>query len=293
LRSPGDPHDIAGVKALWLLVVVGCAKGGSGLSDAPIAGVDSPSPMIDADETVDSAHGIDASLIDSGIHDSSVLPDAFVPDAMVMIDAAPMVDAHPDAGADAAPTPDAMVDAAPMIDAPMVDAACVPMTTELLKNPAFDLSPRAVDWSEISDSGLDLITDDSGTPAPDTAPYRAWLGGVDDDTDDLYQNVTIPANTTKLELTGVYSVGSSETGTTIYDKLELALYQTNGTTVVEDAIKLSNVSVTAVAWTPLDHVFSANLSGQTLQIRFHATNDVSNETSFFFDTMSLKATHCP
>lgn len=288
------------MKAAWLLVLCACAKGGSDVEiDAPV--IDVPLP-IDSSDPIDAAVH-DASPVDGAIADAHVIdamidaliPDAFVPDAFVPDAFVPDAFVMPDAAIDAAIPIDAMVDAAVMPDAPMVDAGCTPTTTEVLLNPAFDLSPRGTKWTESSDASLDIITDDTGTPAAQSTPYRAWLGGYEDDgtgaTDQLYQNVTIPANTTKLEITGYYAVGTDETGSGDYDDGDLALIKTSGT-VVEDILTLSNKSKTT-GWVTFDHVFTGNYSGQALRIRMSATNDFSNATSFFFDTLSLKATHCP
>jgi len=261
--------------SLALLFLAGCASGARDTVDALI------------NEGIDAAVAADAAIVDgraadAAVADAQVVDAAPTPDAVVAPDAAPMIDAA------------VMVDAAPMIDAPvMIDAGCTPTTTELLLNPALDLTPRAVSWTEVSGQAVDLITDQAGTPAAHTAPYRAWLGGFDSNSDALFQTVTIPANTTKLELSGVYAVGTGETTTTIqYDHGDIALANTAGT-IVEDVLPLSNLSVTTVAWTSFDHIFAATFSGQTLQVRMTATGDVSNATSFFFDTLSLKATHCP
>lgn len=284
------------MKALWLVVLVGCAKGSSVASDGPNV-VDSPEAVDSPVAHVDASHA-DGAMTDGAMTDASA-------DASIMIDAAKdaaMVDAPP--MIDAA-TADATVDAV-MIDAAndaavMVDA-CVPVTTELLLNPAFDLTPRGVSWIETPfNTTLNLITNDVGTPAALSAPYRAWLGGVmaanpgETATDQLSQtNIAIPANTTQLEISGFYAVGSAENPAvaTVYDTGDVALTTTAGT-LIEDVLQLSNRTVTSIPWTALDHVFTANLSGQTVRLRFLANNDFSNPTSFFFDSMSLKATHCP
>ena len=163
---------------------------------------------------------------------------------------------HPDAPPDAAPLPDAPpIDAPPPIDAAPVDApidACVPITTELLANPVFDLSPAGTMWTEVPiDPMYPPITSDGFTAH--TAPYKAWMGGITGDdegvasvTDQIYQNVTVPANTTQLVLTGYYVVGTNETGTTVYDTGSVDLLQTNGTPI-ENVMSLNNVTTTAAA----------------------------------------------
>jgi hypothetical protein len=195
------------------------------------------------------------------------------------------------------------VDAQP-IDAPSItpaDAAtdayvCQVMTRQLLLNPVFDLTPVGTNWVQQNiDNAYPIITGD-GTLAEHSAPYKAWMGGIEAPTagqsvtDVLYQDVVIPAGTTMLRLTGVYYVASAETGTTVYDTGQVALVQTNGTPI-ETAMSLNNVGETT-AWTALDKTFTPNLSGQTVRLRFTTTNDDSFPTSFYFDTIALTATYC-
>ena len=198
------------------------------------------------------------------------------------------------------PTPDAPPDAARPIDAPPPpppDAGCTPHTTELLGNPAFDLAPMGTKWTEQEiDTTYPIITADTGLN-PHTAPYRAWMGGFSGDqgysnlTDMLYQDVTVPAGTTQLVLTGYYAVATAETGSTVYDTGSVDLIQTNGSPI-EPILSLTNATV-AGSWTQVSHTFTTDVSGQTVRLRFTTTNDITNPTSFYFDTLSLKATHCP
>jgi hypothetical protein len=256
-----------------LLVAAGCAKGGGGTATDATPANDAPqadAPTADSPTTVDAPQTADA-----------------------MIDA-PMIDAMIDA-----PMIDAMIDA-PMIDAPMIDAPCVPVNTELLVNGAFDATPIGTGWSETRiDPAYPLVTPPAATNplATQAGPYYAWLGGFESTaglvTDVLYQNVTVPANTTQLRITGYYFVGSDESATTtsVYDTGVLALTQLNNTPYTT-VLSLSNRSETT-AWQAFDHTFVQNLSGQTVRLRMTTSNDISNATSFWFDTLSLVATHCP
>lgn len=187
-----------------------------------------------------------------------------------------------------------------MVDAPAVtppDAyQCQTMTRQLLTNPAVDLTPRATGWVEQNiDSAYPVITDQDGIPEH-SAPYKAWLGGFVAPTagtsvsDALYQDIAIPANTSMLTLTGYYEVRTGETGATVYDTAQVGLTQTNGTPI-ETALSLTNAGPTT-AWTALNKTFTANLSGQTVRLRFTSSNDDSFATSFYFDTLALTATYC-
>jgi hypothetical protein len=221
-----------------------------------------------------------------------------LPDGMLEIPA--------DAPADAKITPaDAplMADAAPPADAPPADAPtvtppdayqCTVMTRQLLTNPVLDLSPAGTGWVlQNINNTYPIVTSDG--IAPHSAPYKAWMGGFVAPagqmvTDILYQDVTVPAGTTQLRLTGYYIVGTQETGTTVYDTAQVGLTQTNGTPI-ETAIALSNATPVAT-WTVLDKVFGGNLSGQTIRLRLTSSNDDSFNTNFFFDTLALTATYC-
>ena len=211
-------------------------------------------------------------------------------------DIGPLIDATPPLTVDALP-PDAMLP----IDAMLPPDACVPATVELLQNPSFDLAPIGVNWvAQPVDPSLALITADGF--APDSAPYKAWMGGVTGDdigaataTDVLYQDVAVPTLTTNLTLTFKYLVGTQEaaTATTAFDTGSIAATQTNGTPIVT-ILALSNTTATGTVWTSKAHTFTQNLSGQTIRLRMTSTNDDIFATNFFFDSMSLKATHgCP
>ncbi len=253
--------------AAVIVALVGCAQGSARLGNG-----DGPPPP-----------------------DTSTRADARIDDARVVRDAHAVMDARP---IDARVFMDARpIDAHVYMDARPIDA-CVPITSELLANPAFDLTPAGTQWTaQPIDSGYPIITGDQGM-VQESAPYDAWMGGwagTDKNTtsltDLLYQDVAVPANTTHLVLTGYYAVATSETGTTVYDTGNLDLIQTNGTPI--EAVLAVNNTTSAATWTALSHTFATNVSGQTVRLRFTTTNDITNATSFFFDTMSLKATHCP
>ena len=199
-------------------------------------------------------------------------------------------DAPTDGRPDARP-----IDARP-IDAPPPDA-CVPQLTELLTNPVFDLGPIGAGWNQtVIDPAYPLITGDDGVPEH-SAPYKAWLGGLESNfgtaTDVLFQDVTVPANTTQLVLTGFYEVRTAEaaTDTNVYDTASVDLTQPNGTPILS-VLGVSNRTPTTT-WTAINQLVAQNLAGMTVRVRMTSSNDFLNATSFYFDTLSLKATHCP
>lgn len=204
-------------------------------------------------------------------------------------------DEGPASGADAA-----VADASP--DASLPDAppaapadACVPTTTQILANPALDLTPMGTSWVEQRiDSSAPLITSQDGV-SEHSSPYKAWLGGFNGNgvTDVLHQDIAIPAMTSQLVLTGFYQVRTEESGSTVYDTGSVALIRPIDGTPIETVLSLSNATP-KTSWTAFAHTFTQNVSGQTVRLRFTSTSDASRRTHFFFDTLALTATHgCP
>jgi hypothetical protein len=179
--------------------------------------------------------------------------------------------------------------------------SCTPMQIEMLQNPSFDLAPVGNLWTAVPfDPAYPLVTGDVGI-AQQSAPYYAWMGGLQGTdygvatcTDTLYQDIAIPATATALVLTGYYEVRTGETGGTVYDSGSLALTQTNGTVIesVYTTQQLNNAHATTT-WTAINHTFTNVSAGQTVRLFFTTSNDVTNPTSFYFDSLSLKALACP
>lgn len=279
------------MKSPWLALFAiagACAKGDGGRAQ------------------IDAAPGTADAPVDSKPIDSAPLPDTPPPIDSPMADA-PMIDAMVDAPIIDAPMIDAPMIDAPMIDAPMVDAmvdaampdACVPVASELLANPAVDLSPMGTGWQQtVIDAAAPLITDEDGI-TEHSAPYKVWLGGIvapnlgQSVTDVLWQDVAVPAGTTQLTLSYYVAVatGESATDTNVYDTASVAITQTNGT-VIASVASYSNRTPIAT-WTQVTFNVPQNLSGQTVRLRLTSSNDFSLATSFWFDSFNLTATHCP
>jgi hypothetical protein len=248
--------------------------------------------------------------VDGPLADAAVdAPDVDGPDLDGPVDAAtdgPVVDAAVDAATDGAPIDGPVVDG-PVVDAPIdgtpidapIDAPCTPTTMQILINPAFDGAPIGTGWvDQPFDPGFPLITPDDGAPEH-TAPNKAWLGGWlgeffgPNATDQLYQQVVVPAGTTALSLRGQYWVATDESpGSTVYDDSRVELLNSSGG-LLQSALTVSNVGPTT-GWTPFQTVFGNAYAGQTVRVRFRSSNDFSLATSFFYDSVALEATiACP
>jgi hypothetical protein len=168
---------------------------------------------------------------------------------------------------------------------------CTTTTRNLLTNPAFDMTPVGMAWTQAPiDPAYPIITAD-GTLVQ-SAPNKAWLGGLarTPADDSLYQDVMVPPGTTSLVLTGFYEIRTGELINLPYDTVDVLLTTTSGTTL-QSALALDNSDKTT-AWAPLNVTFAQTYAGQTVRLRFQSSSDDTYATSFFFDSLALTATYC-
>jgi hypothetical protein len=186
---------------------------------------------------------------------------------------------------------DGSIDAPP--DAPL---PCTEVMTELLKNPAFDGTPMGSMWMQTPiNATYPLVTDQGQTGTSgiteQSAPYDAWLGGLAG-TDVLWQDITIPGRTKQIALSGFYEVRTSETVATAVDTGSLA-FTDMANAPIATIQALDNTKKTTT-WTTVNYaVTNAPMyAGMTLHLRMTSTNNGTLFTSFWWDTLSIKATHC-
>ena len=199
---------------------------------------------------------------------------------------------------------DAVIDAEP-------DAAlpCTEIVTELLQNGAFDGEPMGAMWSQTPiDPAFPLVVGDgvAGGPgiAEQSAPYQAWLGGLPkagvQTTDVLWQDVPIPPRTRLVNLSGFYELRTGDPSTAAVDTCSIA-WVTTADAPVATVLALDNLKKTTTFTTINYGLSDAEMySGMTLRLRFTSTNNPqlnpppgnTGATSCFFDTFSVKATHC-
>lgn len=189
-------------------------------------------------------------------------------------------------------------DGALPIDAPPqqpIDASCTPVEMELLTNGNFDDASLGTGWTQTPIVAGDLLIVDGSEAGltADTTPDVVWMGGYarsGNNTDILFQDVTIPAGTTTLVLTGSYEMSSQELGGS-FDIATIELASTSNSSL-ERALDIDN-SDEPVAWTPFSKTFTTTHAGETVRVRLTTTGDNTNSTAFFFDSLSLKATVTP
>ena len=202
------------------------------------------------------------------------------------------VDAPPNPLSDAAPgMGDAAVDAPPnmppdaMVSTPDAPPACT--TQQLLVNPSFDMGGGSP-WQE--DAMFPIVTlFPPGNVVPHSGGYLAAMGTLILTSDELYQDVVIPAGTVDLTLRGQRWIETSDGGN-VYDTLTVSIRDTGGGTLAT-LRTWSNLDASA-GWVPFAEFLPQNFAGQTIRVHFRAMNDFSDVTTFSLDTLSLDAMVC-
>lgn len=192
-------------------------------------------------------------------------------DAKVEIDGVPLPDAPPHI--DAPPAPDAM-------------PGCTVQTTDLLVNGPFD--GGTAPWTEGSPYPI-IGAPPSGLTA-NTAPNVAWLGGYDNGSDRLYQDVAIPATTSAITLRGFLLIDTSEPSG-VYDYGEIGFLTTSDTVLVMLGT-WDNSQATGGTFVSQNLPSPDPYAGQTIRVEIEAQTDISNPSSFIWDSLALDVTVC-
>jgi hypothetical protein len=152
---------------------------------------------------------------------------------------------------------------------------------ELIKNAGFE--SNTTNWTATSG----VISNDT-TQAARTGSYKAWLNGYGAaHTDTLYQQITIPANSTTATLSFWLKVVSNETTTSqAYDTLKVQI-RNSSNTVLATLATYSNLNKGS---SYLKKTFDLSAyKGQTIRIYFLGVEGSTVETSFLIDDVSVTA----
>mgnify|MGYP002382153217 CR=1 FL=1 len=141
-------------------------------------------------------------------------------------------------------------------------------------------------WSQSSTGGYKLISNFSQYAAYSGSQY-AWLGGYNSGTDVLYQDVTVPASGTGAKLQFWYHITTNETAVySEWDKLSIELVSPSSGAKLATLASFSNLSKTS-GWTQSPQYDLTAYRGQTVRLRFTATVDATDSSSFRFDDISV------
>ena len=156
-------------------------------------------------------------------------------------------------------------------------------TSQLLANPGFESGNNGA-WTTTSG----VITS-STSRTPQAGSWYAWLCGYGSShTDYAYQQVSIPSGATAATLSFYLKIDSAETTTsTAYDVLRVQVLNSSGS-VLSTLATYSNLhKSSSYAQKSFDLLA---YKGQTIRIRFYATEDSVYQTSFLVDTTALNVT---
>jgi hypothetical protein len=195
--------------------------------------------------------------------------------------------------------PDAAVivatpDAAPVEGSP---DACSVQILDLLANGNFD-SGAGVGWLESSTGGFALVLaegaeefpDDLQVPA-DSGAFLAYLGGYNGGTDEIHQDLALPADAVGLRLRGVVRVDTAETVQQPFDNAFIELQSAEGE-LLEELARLTNLDDSGDEYAPLEARANGDYQGQTVRLQIRITTDASLISHFFFDTLLLEVGTC-
>ena len=153
----------------------------------------------------------------------------------------------------------------------------------LLANAGFESGDTA--WTQVP-AGTILTNNASIAHA---GSWYAWLGGYDNGTDTLFQDVTIPASSSAARVQFWYLINTLETtSTTVYDQMTVTLVNPSSGALLATLATFSNLSATS-GWVQSPAYDVSAFRGQTVRLKFVAVTDFSNITSFRVDDVSLSA----
>ena len=170
------------------------------------------------------------------------------------------------------PVLDIAFDGAPSPPPPPVSPSAA-----ILLNPGFEDGPKQ--WVATKD----VITNSSEQPAR-SGSWKAWLGGYGSThTDDLSQQVSIPAGVSVAVLQFHLQISTEEQASQRFDTLQVQVRRANQSS----AVLASFSNLDAAAGFRLRTVDLTAFRGQTIRIHFQAKEDSRSFTSFVLDDLLL------
>ncbi|MBL0144220.1 MAG: hypothetical protein IPP91_19480 [Betaproteobacteria bacterium] len=155
-------------------------------------------------------------------------------------------------------------------------------STSVISNGGFESG--AASWTQSSASAQPLIYGDGAHSY--TGSGYAWLGGYPSGTDNLYQNVTIPADASQATLQYWYRIATEETVPGAWDTLVVGIQNpTTGVTLATVA-SYSNQNASS-GWIQSAAFDLTAYRGQTVRLLFQAKTDATFNTNFFVDDITF------
>ncbi len=157
-------------------------------------------------------------------------------------------------------------------------------TTQLLKNPNFDLAAQS--WMESSSGAYEIVTSTKPHAGGFSADFCAYANCYDR----LWQTVTLPTSSKKIVLSYWAYVNSQKIGGTCIDTLSISLRNSRGNALVTPQVFCNTQ---AAGWNKYTFDVTAALSrygGQNITLDFRGRTTDVTATEFFVDDVYLMVT---
>ena len=161
-------------------------------------------------------------------------------------------------------------------------SGAVGTAANILLNPGFEDGPVA--WIDSTANGLPVMTTYLNPTSANS--WYAWLCGYDNCVDNIYQDVTIPADAQSASLQFNYWIDTAETtNVNAYDTMTVRIYSPANASTYK-YWSLSNLNATT-GWALSQKYDLSAYKGQTIRVQFTGTTDSSAATSFYLDDVNL------
>jgi hypothetical protein len=142
-------------------------------------------------------------------------------------------------------------------------------------------------WTEASTGGFPIIT--SEPTLSHSGNNYAYLGDYESGTDLLFQNVTIPADATRVLLRFWFTISTSELDNTQpFDVMHVMVANPSTGQPLATVASFSNMNQNG-DWALTPEFDLSAFRGQTVRLQFVAGNNAQDTTAFFVDDVTLFA----
>lgn len=160
-----------------------------------------------------------------------------------------------------------------------LNPGALPVVTNLLANPGFESGGAS--W--VRSSGVTIT---SGAASAHAGSAAITLGGRNSATDQIYQDVSIPATVAQARLQFWFRITTAETQPIAYDVMDVGLYNPSTSALRELIATYSNRDATA-DWVLSSSYDISDYKGQTVRFAFSAQTNSSNVTTFSIDDVAI------
>jgi hypothetical protein len=155
-----------------------------------------------------------------------------------------------------------------------------PRGPNVVVNPGFESGATA--WTQSSSAGAAIITNDAANAR--AGSWYAWLGGGNNVTDTLTQDIVVPSTQPRLQFW--YRITTTETVPGDWDIMSVTITSPSSGATLATVTSFSNQHATS-GWLQSSTFDLSAFAGQTVRLRFAVTTDSSEFTSFRIDDVSV------